>query len=154
VFSPLTVKLREFELDNDMFGIFLMGAFKPALREMAQSPNIPPQLEQAKKLDQTLYAVKVLGNLDNDELLEITLVGENAASGASLEDLARKALDMGKEFYPKFKIPMQQAMQKDVPPEVSEKLFKVTDQILKKDGISVTREGKEVTLTLIKPKDL
>ncbi|HMF15349.1 MAG TPA: hypothetical protein VKE94_23705 [Gemmataceae bacterium] len=154
VFSPLIVKLREFELDNDIFGIFLMGPFKPALRKMAQSPDIPPQLEQAKKLDQTLSAVKVLGNLDNDELLEVILVGENDAAGGSLEDLARNALDMGKAFYPLFKTQMQKAMQKDVPPQVSEKIFKVTDQILKKDGITVTREGKEVTVTLNKPKHL
>jgi hypothetical protein len=141
-------------LDNDMFGIFLMGPFRLALTEMAQSPNIPPQLEQAKKLDQTLSAVKVLGNFNNDKLLQIILLGENDASGESLEDLARNALDMGKAFYPLFKMQMQQAMQKDVPPQVNEKLFKVTDQILKKDGITVTREGKEVTVTLNKPKQL
>jgi LSD1 subclass zinc finger protein len=153
VHSPLTEKLREFELENDIFGIFLMRPFKPALKEMAQSPNLPPQLEQAKKLDQTLSAVKVLGNLDSDKLFQVILLGESDASGESLEDLARNALDMGKAFYPLFKTQMQQSMQREVPPQISAKIFKVTDQILKKDGITVMREGKDVTVTVNKPKD-
>jgi hypothetical protein len=154
VHSPLTEKLRQFELENDFFGIFLMAPFKPALKEMAQAPNIPPQLEQVKKLDQTLSAVKVLGNLDGDKPLQIILLGEDDASGPNLESLARNALEMGKAFYPFIKMSVQQAVQKDAPPQAIEKFFKVADQILQKDGITVTREGKDVTVTLNRPKDL
>ncbi len=156
--SPLTQKLREFELDNDIFGIFLMAPFKPMLKGLAQTPNVPPQLEQAKKLDQTLSAVKVLVNLDSEKPLQIILLGEDDASGPSLEELARNALEMGKAFYPLFKMGMQQgmqqAMQQGAPPKAGEKVFKVTDQILNKDGITVTREGKDITVTLNRPKDL
>jgi hypothetical protein len=154
VHSQLTEKLREFELDNDIFGVTLMAPFKPMLKGLTQAPNIPPQLEQAKKLDQTLSAVKVLVNLDGDKPLQIILLGEDDASGPSLEDLARNALEMGKAFYPFIKMSIQQAAQKDAPPQAIEKFFKVTDQIMQKDGITVTREGKDVTVALNRPKDL
>jgi hypothetical protein len=158
VHSPLTEKLREFELDNDIFGIFMMSPFKPMLKGLAQAPNIPPQLEQVKKLDQTLSAVKVLVNLDGEKPLQIVLLGEDDASGPNLESLARNALEMGKAFYPLFKMGLQQGMQQAVqqgaPPKAGEKLFKVTDQIMAQDGITVTREGKNVTVALNRPKDL
>jgi hypothetical protein len=86
--------------------------------------------------------------------LQIILLGEDDASGPNLESLARNALEMGKAFYPFIKMSVQQAVQKDAPPQAIEKFFKVADQILQKDGITVTREGKDVTVTLNRPKDL
>src|SRR6185437_3347159 len=148
VHSALTNRLQEFELENDIFGVFLMEPVKPMLQGLAQSPDIPPQLAEARRLDQTLVAVKIIANLDSDKLFQIILEGANDQSGASLEQLARNALDMGKGMYPQFKMGMQQGIPKEMPPEVSAKIFNVTDQIMAKDGITITKEGKNVIVTL------
>src|SRR5262249_54875512 len=145
---------HECELRADFFGVFLMDPFKPELQEMTQTPYLPPKLDHIKKLDHTLSAVDGQGNRDEETLLQIVILGEKNASGERFEQLARNAVEMGREFYLAFKMQRQQAMQKDVPPQVSKKLFKVMAKILKKDGVTVSREGNNVILTLNKPDDL
>jgi hypothetical protein len=45
-------------------------------------------------------------------------------------------------------------IEKEASPEIAASVLKVTDQFLKKEGITVTREGNTVFVTLNKPKDL
>jgi hypothetical protein len=45
-------------------------------------------------------------------------------------------------------------IQKEASPEIAANVLKVTDQFLKKEGITINREGKTVLITLNKPKDL
>jgi hypothetical protein len=149
--SPLRDKLREFGLENDVFGIFLTEPIKPMLKGLAQSPQAKQQFPTAKTLDEDLIAVSLTANLDGDKLVQIVLEGQNDAAAQNLEKLVNAGLDVGKKIYPQFVKPQ---IEKAAPPDVAAKLVKVTDQIQQKDGITVSREGKNVVVTLHKPKDL
>ncbi len=147
--TPLRDKLREFELDNDVFGVTVVEPFKAQLKESLQAADLPPQLAKLKSIDQDLVAVRLIANLNSDKLLQVTLEGKNEQSASNLEETSKNALDMGKAFYPFLK----GQVQKDVPPEWTDlvnEYFKVMDQILT-GGIKVTKEGKNVVLTLEKP---
>jgi hypothetical protein len=146
--SPLTDKLQECDLDHDAFSVVLMEPFKPLLKEATNTPDIPPELAGVKKLDEQLSAVKWIIDLDREKMLQITLEGKSDSAANDIEKLANNTLKLAKDYYPLAK----RSMEKEIRPDIASKWFKVTDQI--KDGILVTREGKNVTITLQKPKDL
>jgi hypothetical protein len=147
--GPLLDKLRDLDLDNDLFGVILLAPFKSQIAELAKAPNLPPPLAGLKTIDSDLIAVKIIGNLERDKLVQITLEGSSEQAAANLEKLARALLDMGKEFYKQFK----PELEKQMPPDLRGKLLKVADQI-QNNGIKVAKEGKNVVVTLEKPKDL
>jgi hypothetical protein len=151
--SPLIDRLRQLDLDHDITGIFVVGQLKPALAELKKQKDIPPQFAGLKDLDRNLEAISFTLDLNGDNLLQLVLHGPNDAAAQSLEQLARNALSMGQLMYGGMKADMQKQLSKELPPEVSSKLLRLTDQI-EKGGIEVTRQGKQVSVTLKKPRDL
>lgn len=147
--TPLTEKLRSFDLENDAFGVFLAEPMRPALKEMTNDPNMEKQFPTAKTLDDDLVAITMIANLDSDKLLQVTLQGKNEKAAGNIEQFLDGVLAFVKLIYPQFK----PAMQAQLPPELAAPIFKVTDQLQKKDGITMTKEGSNVVLTLNKPKD-
>jgi hypothetical protein len=148
--SPLGEKLREFGLDHDLFGMFLVEPVRSRLKDLAQSPDLQEQFPTAKTLHEDLNAVRLTADLDGDKLMRIILEGKDDAAARNLEELADEVLNQVKAAYPRLK----PIIQKETSPESAASVIKVTDQFLKKEGITVTREGNTVFVTLNKPKDL
>ena len=148
--SPLGEKLREFGLEHDLFGVFLVEPIRSMLKDLAQSPTTQKQFPTAKTLNEDLNVVRLTANLDGDKLMRIILEGKDDAAAKNLEELADGVLNLGKVMYPQIK----PIIQKETSPESAASVIKVTDQFLKKEGITVTREGNTVFVTLNKPKDL
>jgi hypothetical protein len=151
--SPLLDRLRGLDLDHDITGVFVVGPYKVALAELKNQPDVPPQLGGLKSLDRDLDAVTFTLDANKDSLLQIALHGTTDGAAASLEQLVNSALDMGKQMYGMIRPEMEKNLAKDLPPGVAPKLMRLADQ-LDKGGIRVTREGKRVTITVEKPKDL
>jgi hypothetical protein len=151
--SPLLNRLRGLDLDHDITGVFVVGPYRAALAELRQQPDIPPQLGGLRTLDRDLEAVSFTLDANKDNLLQIILDGTSDNGGILLERLVNSALDTGKQMYDMIRAEMEKDVAKDLPPELAPKLMRLADQI-KKGGIRVTREGKRVTITLEKPKDL
>lgn len=151
--SPLLDRLRGLNLDHDVTGVFVVGPYRAALAELKKQPDIPPQLGNAKSLDSDLEAVTFTVDTNKDDLLQIVLLGTNDAAAGRLEQLVKSALDMGKQMYGMLRPEMEKGAAKDLPPELAPKLMRLADQI-DKGGIRAIREGKRVTVTLEKPKDL
>jgi hypothetical protein len=148
--SPLGEKLREFGLDHDLFGVFLVEPARSMLKDLVQSPAAQKQFPTARTLDADLNILRVTANLEGDKLMRIILEGRDDAAAKNLEELAEGLLNLSKVMYPQLK----PIIEKETSPEIAANVIKVTDQFLKKEGVTVMREGKTVTITLNKPKDL
>ncbi|HEY7311291.1 MAG TPA: hypothetical protein VH643_18160 [Gemmataceae bacterium] len=151
--SPLIDRLRKLDLDHDVSGVFVLGPFRLVVAELAKNPNIPPPLAGVKTLDKDLDAATLFLDLNGSKLLEIVLDGTNEASANSLEQLVKAALDMGKQMYGGSKDMFQKEAAKELPPDLAPKLLRAADQ-LANDGIKVTKRGKQVHVTVDKPKGL
>ena len=99
--TPLGVKLREFGLDHDLFGVFLAEPIRSMLKEFVQSPLAQKQFPTAKTLDADLNALRVTANLDGEKLLRIILEGKNDAAAKNLEDFAEAVINVGKACIPR-----------------------------------------------------
>lgn len=151
--NPLFDRLSKLDLGNDISGAFLVAPIRPVLAQMEKSPDIPPNLAGLKSLHKTLEAVTLTVNIDKTKLIEIVLHGSDGAAAGELEKLVKAALDMGKQAYGGVRKNMQKQLMLDLPPDLASKLVRVADQI-DKGGIKVTKKGKDVIVTLEKPKDL
>ncbi len=148
--SPLAEKLRDFGLDHDLFGVFVVEPVRSMLKDLVQSPLAEKQFPTAKTLHEDLNAIRLTANLGGDKLMRIILEGKDDAAAKNLEEMADALLNLAKVMYPQLK----PIIQKEASPESAASVLKVTDQFLKKEGITVTREGKNVEIALNKPKDL
>lgn len=152
--SPLRDRLRELSLENDVFGVMLTEPIKPLLKGLFLSPQAKRQFPTAETLDEDLIAVKTMVNLEGEKLVQMVLEGQNDASTKNLEELVDRGINLAKVYYPELKPRLQPLIALALPPDTVAKIVKVADQFQKKDGITVSREGKNVVVTLHKPKDL
>jgi hypothetical protein len=151
--SPLIDRLRKLDLDHDVAGVFVLEPFRPIVAALAQNPDIPPQLSGLKSLDTDLDAVTLFLDISGDRLAEIILDGTSEAAADSLEKLARAALDMGKRMYGGMKEQVQKDAAKELPPDLAPKLLRAADE-LANDGIKITKRGKQIRISVAKPKGL
>jgi hypothetical protein len=178
--GSLVERFRHAELNNDIIAVFVMepetvrqtvGKILDDVKKM----GLPPEFAELANLHERVKSATLTLNLSGESLVKIVLEGTNEESAAALEKMLRTALDTGKKEYLEARKKLQAQLKelppdlaakgvaldrttmlavelKHLPPDVVEAIFTVADQVV--DGLSVSKDGVRVSVTLPTPKGL
>jgi hypothetical protein len=148
--SPLLDHLRKIDLDSDVIATLAMEPIRPMVGEfLKQSKDqVPPSLAGVLTLHERLKFATVSVNLDGDRLVQIVLEAVDEESATILNNVVMQGRNMANLMYPD----LRKQFTGQLPPNLVEPVTGVTDQLL--DGLSVSRNGTQVIVTLKTPRGL
>ncbi|MCE9547447.1 MAG: DUF1559 domain-containing protein [Planctomycetia bacterium] len=148
--SPLVDMLARMDGNHDVVAAGLMAPFQqmlsPAAKDAGQ--HLPPPLQRAAALpDQVKWAALTV-DLSGENLLKLSLEGNDAAASKDLAGHFTAGRDFLKQMYDA-KRPL---IERDTPPDARQPILKLLDDLMA--GLTVTQNAERVTLTLKSPADL
>jgi hypothetical protein len=157
--SPLLDYLPKVDLDHDIIVAFAMDqteekqkgpTVRKALDEVLQRAkhNLPPNFEGADKIAEQIKAATLALDLTGDTLLKLDLEARDAEAGAALHKLAQNGHDFVKVVVPTF----NKEMSKQLPPDLGKPVTALVGELV--NGLSLTKDGNRVVLTMKMPKEL
>lgn len=150
--GPLHESMKKLDARADVAAAFVItpvrGAAIQAIEENKLKEALPPQVADATQLPDHVKGGTLALSLTGDTLLTVNLEAVDDSAGAAVEGLARKALDLGRQMYPN----LRRDMTTGLPPDLAKSVPEMADQLV--NGISVSRSGAQVTLTVKAPAGL
>ncbi len=145
--GPLAQRLEQVDMDNDAVAVITLDPVRDLVRRRVEQgkENLPPPLAGLAELPDMLAALTLSVDLSGDTLLKAVVEATDAESATKVQELLKGALEMGKTMFKGFK---QQIPDEDR--QQAATALTLADQGLA--GLSIRRDGKQITVTLKRPE--
>jgi len=156
--SPLGDQLRHADLNHDAVGVLVLEPARELFakiaaegaKEIEEERDGPAGLIEFTTIPSHLTSLHLIGDLNQDTMIEVVLNGRNAESPVTLGELAKKAHTIAKGFHGASHacvLVFGENLSKWVPPAVE-----LAGHSL--EGISISQDADRVVLRLKKPERL